>query len=205
MVRGRCAWLAGALLASCASPPAPPGGVLDPAASREDMGTLVDASDVLEVSAKLVASLRRHPEVAALLTRSRPVSIVVEPSEIKNLTSMTTFRKGLFVNHMLALLNRGAGEDFRFLDREAVAAERARRPGGQAAFPGGWEAPAGGELVLAGRILEKLDRRPAPGGEVEETRSVQFSFSLVRVRDAVVLWTDSFFRVKQQVLGTLYG
>ena len=34
---------------------------------------------------------------------------------------------------------------------------------------------------------------------------VQFTFNLVRVKDAVTLWSDSYFRVKRQVIGSVYG
>ena len=192
-------------LAGCASQPEGTGAVVDPSASSVDLGTLVDIADVLEVSQKMVSSLRAHPEVARLLGENRPVRIAVEPREIKNLTSMAHFNKRLFVNVMLSTLNRTAGEDFLFLDREAVAAERARQLSGEVRTAGIDAQAAGAELVLSGRILEKLDRRPAAGGAVEETRAVQFSFSLTRVKDAVTLWTDSCFRVKRQTIGTVYG
>jgi Peptidoglycan-synthase activator LpoB len=198
--------LYGALAAcGCAAEPQGTAGVLDPTHGREDMGTLVDMSDVIEVAQRMVGSLRASPQVVALLEKGRPVRIVVEEREVKNLTSMTTFKKRLFLNQMLGLLNRSAGEDFQFVEREPGAAERARQQTGEVKTAGAPDAPAGGDLVLSGRILEKLDQRPATGGATEQTRSVQFSFSLVRVKDAVTVWTDSYFRVKQQVIGTVYG
>jgi hypothetical protein len=193
------------LLAGCAAQPEGSGAILDPTQARVDLGTLVDMSDVLEVSQRMVNSLRADPGVAGLLKESRPVRIALDPRQIKNLTSMVGFSKRLLVNQMLATLNRTAGDDFRFLDREATAAERARQLSGEVKSAGAEEAPAGAELVLSGRILEKLDRRPAAGGALEETRSVQFAFSLVRVKDAVTLWNDAFFRVKQQTIGTVYN
>ncbi len=199
-------FLAGAFLFGCSSEqPAGTGEILDPTAARADMGTLVDISDILEVSQRMVNSLRRSANIAALLKIEQPVRIAVETRQIKNLTSMTNFSKRLFVNQMLANLNKNAGEDFQFLNREAVAAERARQLRGEVKTSGIERAAAGAELVLAGRILEKLDQKRLEGGAVQETRSVQFSFDLVRVKDAVILWSDSFFRVKQQVIGSVYG
>src|SRR5688572_21371841 len=192
--------LALAALAGCASQPEGTAVRVDPTAAQVDMGTLVDISDVTDISQKMVDSLRRSPSINELLQKGRPVRIAIETREIKNLTSMTNFSKRLFVNQMLASLNRTAGEDLQFLDREAVEAERVRQISGEVTNAGIDSAPAGAELVLSGRILEKLDRRPAANGAMEETRSVQFSFNLVRVSDAVTLWTDSFFRVKQQVI-----
>jgi hypothetical protein len=205
MARATRGLLALIALAGCASQPEGTAVLVDPTAAQTDMGTLVDVSDVKDISQKLVDSLRQSPSIADLLRERRPVQIAIETREIKNLTSMTNFSKKLFINQMLSSLNKSAGDDFRFLDREAVAAERARQASGEAVDRGGTETLAGAELVLAGRILEKLDQRPAAGGSVEETRSVQFTFNLVRVKDAVTLWTDSFFRVKQQVIGTVYG
>jgi len=201
----RAALLLAVLLAGCAAQPTGTDQVLDPTAARADMGTLVDVSDVLEVSQKMVSSLRASPQVAALLKERRPLRIVLEPAEIKNLTSMTTFNKRLFVNELITLLGKAAGEDFQFIDREAVAAERARQLAAAVQTSGVEAQAAGADLVLSGRILEKLDQRAAPAGGVQETRSVQFSFSLVQVKDAVTLWTDSYFRVKQQTIGTVYG
>ena len=201
-VRGLLALVA---LAGCASQPEGTQVRVDPTAAQVDMGTLVDISDVTEISQKMVDSLRRSPSLNELLAKGRPVRIAIETREIKNLTSMTNFSKRLFINQMLSSLNKTAGEDFQFLDREAVQAERVRQISGEVTNRGIDSAPAGAELVLSGRILEKLDRRPTAGGATEETRSVQFSFNLVRVSDAVTLWTDSYFRVKQQVIGTVYG
>jgi PBP1b-binding outer membrane lipoprotein LpoB len=198
--------LAGIILAGCSSEqPAGTGAVVDPTAAREDAGTLVDISDILEVSQSMVNSIRQSPNIAALLTKQRPLRIVVETKEIKNLTSMTNFSKKLFVNQMVATLNKDAGEDLQFLNREAVAAERARQLSGQVKNAGLDRAEAGAELVLSGRILENFDQKRLETGAIQETRSVQFSFDLVRVKDAITLWSDSFFRVKQQVIGTVYG
>ncbi len=193
-------------LTGCASPqPAGTAVRVDPSAAATDMGTLVDISDVQEVSQKMVNSLRSHPDVQKLLQSARPLRIAIEEREIKNLTSMTNFNKRLFIRQMLALLNRSAGEDFQFLDREAVERERARQLAGEVKTSGVEAAAAGAELVLEGRILEVFTRAAGEGGSVKETRSVQFSFSLVQVKDAVVLWADSLFRVKQQVIGTAYS
>jgi len=178
---------------------------IDPSAAANDMGTLVDISDVQEVSQKMVNSLRSHPDVRKLLETARPLRIAIEEREIKNLTSMTNFNKRLFIRQMLAVLNKYAGEDFQFLDREAVEKERARQLAGEVKTSGVESAAAGAELVLEGRILEVFTRSAATGGSVQETRSVQFSFSLVQVKDAVVLWADSVFRVKQQIIGTAYS
>ncbi len=194
-----------AVLAGCSSQPTGTGELLDPTAAQADMGTLVDTSDVIDISQKMVNSLRQSAELARLLETARPVRIAIEPREIKNLTSMTNVSKALFVNQMAATLNKAAGGEFVFLNREAVAAERERQLAGAVKTSGVDSAPAGAELVLSGRILEKLDQRPAAGGAVEETRSVQFSFDLVRVKDAVTLWSDAWFRVKQQVIGSVYS
>jgi hypothetical protein len=196
---------ASAVLGGCASQPEGSDVVLDPTKTRTDMGTLVDISDILEVSQRMVESMRRSPTLDEALRAGRPVQIAIDPRQIKNLTSMTNFSKALFVNQLVATLNKVAGDDFRFLDREAVEAERARQLSGAAATAGIDPAPAGADLVLSGRILEKLDREAAAGGAVQETRAVQFSFKLVRVKDAVTLWTDSAFRVKQQVIGSVYS
>jgi hypothetical protein len=197
--------LAAAMAGGCASQPEGAGEVIDPTKAAVDMGTLVDISDVLEISQRMVDSLRRSPELDALLKERRPVLIAVEPSQIKNLTSMTNFSKMLFVNQLAAAIDRTAGQDFKLLARESVAAERNRQLAGEVKTSGVDAVPAGAELVLSGRILEKLDRKPARDGSVEETRSVQFSFNLVRVKDAVTLWSDAWYRVKQQVIGTVYS
>ena len=191
--------------AGCGSQPTGTDERLDPTEARTDMGTLVDISDVLEVSQKMVDSLRRSQNVDGIIRERKPVLIAIEAGQIKNLTSMTNFSKRIFVNQMMAILNQRAGEDFQFLDREAVGAERARQLGGEVKTSGLDGTSAGADLVFSGRILEKLDQKPAQGGAVEETRSVQFFFSLVRVKDAVTLWSDSFYRVKQQVIGTVYS
>jgi PBP1b-binding outer membrane lipoprotein LpoB len=201
----RCALAMVALLAGCSSQPTGTGDVLDPTASREDMGTLVDISDILEISQKMVGSLRQDPDVSEIAAERRPVLIAIDRTKIKNLTTMTNFSKGLFVNLLVSNLNKVAGEDMRFLDREAGEAERARQLWGQVKTSGVDGAAAGADLVLSGSILEKLDRAPAGGGAVQETRSVQFTFNLVRVKDAVTLWSDSYFRIKRQVIGSVYG
>jgi len=213
ILRGRSAApalaAAGLLLAvaasGCSSQPTGTGDVEDPTAGRLDMGTLMDMSDILEVSQMMVDSLRRSPDLAEIIKERRPVLIAIEPGKIKNLTSMASFSKKIFVNQLAATLNRTAGDEIRFLGREAVEAERARQLAGEAKASGVDAAPAGAELVLSGEIREKYDRSPAGGGAVRETRSVQFSFNLVRVKDAVTLWSDAWFRVKQQVIGTVYG
>jgi hypothetical protein len=154
----------------------------------------------------MVNSLRQSPQVASLIEKTRPVRISIDPREVKNLTSMTNFSKRLFVNQMLATLNKNAGDDLAFIDREAVAAERERQQTGEVKPSDAVDpALAGADLVLTGRILEKLDREPTGGGAIKEVRSVQFFFSLVQVKDALTLWSDTFYRVKEQVIGTVYG
>jgi PBP1b-binding outer membrane lipoprotein LpoB len=206
-VLGRSGWLVLAALVGCSSEqPTGTQEVLDPTATQKDVGTLVDISDIVEVSQRMVNSLRQSPQVASLIGKARPVRISIDPREVKNLTSMTNFSKRLFVNQMLASLNKNAGDDLAFIDREAVAAERERQLSGEVKPAGELDpASAGADLVLTGRILEKLDREPTGGGAVKEVRSVQFSFSLVQVKDALTLWSDVFYRVKQQVIGTVYG
>ena len=86
-----CAILAA--IAGCASQPEGSGEILDPTKSRADMGTLIDISDILEISAKMVGSLRQSPEVDELLRERRPLLIAIETREIKNLTTMTSFSK----------------------------------------------------------------------------------------------------------------
>ena len=71
LAAARAAALAGALLPAlggCSSQPTGADGVLDPSQARADMGTLVDISDVLEISQKMVDSLRRSPNLDELLS-----------------------------------------------------------------------------------------------------------------------------------------
>ena len=58
------------LLAGCAQPQGS-GTVLDPTQGRTDLGTLVDMSDVLEVSQRMVNSLRADPGVSGARPNGR--------------------------------------------------------------------------------------------------------------------------------------
>lgn len=176
-------------LASC-SAPVGDARLIDPDAFGSDLGTLISIADLRAVSQEMIQSMNES-EALSELRRDPPVWIELGP--VRQFTTVTNFDKRLFVNRLVAELQKAAGDgSIRFLlPPEDVPAE--------AAVP----APAP-DLVLDGEVREILSTRPlGEGGEVR-TRTIQYALRLVRPGGGEIVWAHTHEIVKSQVIGAVY-
>jgi hypothetical protein len=170
-----------ALAAGCSTPQQPTGTpiLVDPTTTQKDIG---GTDDVLQVCQKMVNSMRKDPQVAAKPSKLILLDqdgITVDPPSVQNAR--------MFYNELQAKLNKAAGSEFRFLDRKAVAAERARQLKGEVKTSGVEAAAAGADMNLT---IEILSMKGAG------TTTVQYNFKLTEM-SGETLWIDNDTIVKR--------
>lgn len=169
------------LLAGCSNPqPTGTPILVDPTTTRREAG---GTDDVLQVSQTMLSSMRRDTEVAAKPSKL----ILLDENGITVDPKLGDYNARMLYNQFQANLNKAAGGEFKFLDRNAVRAERARQLGGEAATSGVGPA-AGADMILTIELIAMQ------GGN---TTTVQYSFKLTDVKDGSVLWMDSVNLVKR--------
>jgi PBP1b-binding outer membrane lipoprotein LpoB len=170
-----------AIAAGCASNQQPTGTpvIVDPTTTQRAAGA---SDDVLQVCQKMVNSMRRDPEVAAMPSKLILLDqdgIIVDPPSVQNAR--------MFYNDLQAKLNKAAGSEFKFLDRKAVAAERARQLKGEVKTSGVDAAAAGADMNLTIEILSM---------QRAGTNTVQYNFKLTDM-SGVTLWADNDMILKR--------
>jgi len=176
-----CAVLALAL--GCAGNPQPTGTsvIVDPTASRSEVG---GTDDVFQVCQKMINSMRRDPQVAAMASKI----ILLDQNGIIIDPKLTDYNARMLYNELKSKLNRAAGDEFQFLDRQAVALERSRQLGGEVKTSGIDTATAGADMTLT---IELIAMQSAT------TTTVQYNFKLTRTKDGIELWSDNDTIVKR--------
>jgi hypothetical protein len=164
-----------ALVAGCSTPQQPTGTpiLVDPTTTQKEVGA---SDDVLQVCQKMVNSMRRDTEVAAMPSKLILLDqdgITVDPPSVQNAK--------MFYNDLQAKLNKAAGAEFKFLNRQAVSAERARQLKGEVKTSGVDAAAAGADMILK---IEILSMRGSG------TTTVQYNFTLTDL-NGVTLWADN--------------
>ncbi len=169
------------LLAGCASTqPTGTPVLVDPTLTRNESG---GTDDVLQVCQKMVNSMRRDTEVAAKPSKL----ILLDQDGIRVDPKLRGYDARMLYNDLKAKLNRAAGGEFKFIDRQAVAAERARQLSGQVKTSGVEPVTAGADMILSIELIAMQ------GGN---TTTVQYNFKLTGL-DGVELWTDNDLIVKK--------
>ena len=187
------------VLAGCSELPESP--LVDPDAIGNDMGTLISIADIRSAGQQMIESMNRSPAISEL-RRNPPLDVLV--GTVRQYTTITNFDKQLFVNHLLASLQRAdADGSYRLIQRDSVFAERQLRDEG--VVSGGPSAALkGAEYVLSGEIRELFVRQELSRGGEEQKRTVQYALRLTRVADGTLVWSDAHEVVKQQVIGLVY-
>src|SRR5262245_26894003 len=159
-------------LTGCADPQ--PTGTpirVDPTKTQAGSG---GSDDILQVCSKMVGSMRQNKEVAP-----PPMRLIVLDSPIKVDPKLRGYDGRLLYNQFKADLNRVASSEFRFIDRNAVQAERAKQLSGEAKTSGVEKATAGADYVLSIELLA------VQGGD---STTVQYNFQLTDL-SGVTLWS----------------
>src|SRR2546426_3181542 len=158
------AGIALALLAGCAEHQTTGTPVLvDPTSTQRESG---GTDDVLEVSQKMVGSMRRDPKIVA---RPVPRLILLDEDGITVDPKLHDYNARILYHQLTANLNRAAGNEFRFIDRKAVSRERERQLRGEVKTGGIDPVTAGADMTLKIE-LSALQRA--------KTSSVQDTFAL---------------------------
>ncbi len=170
-----------ALAAGCAeTQPTGTPIIVDPTKTRSEVG---GTDDVLQVCQKMVDSMRRDQQVAAKPSKL----ILLDQDGIAVDPKLHGYDARMIYNELKAKLNRAAGGEFKFIDRKAVEAERARQLTGQVKTSGVEAATAGADMILSIELLAMQ------GGS---STTVQYTFKLTGL-DGIELWTDNDLIVKR--------
>ena len=128
--------------------------------------------------------MRRDEQVAGKPSKL----ILLEPDGITVDPKLHGYDARILYNELKSKLNRVAGGEFKFIDRAAVSAERARQLGGQVKTSGVSPVTAGADMIL------NIDLIALQGGQ---TTTVQYNFKLTDVTDGIELWADNDLIVKR--------
>jgi PBP1b-binding outer membrane lipoprotein LpoB len=171
-----------ALASGCADNPQPTGTPIlgDPTATQHQSGA---SDDVLEVSQYMLNSMRRSPKVAAKQSKV----ILLDQDGITIDPKLSNVDGRWLYNQFQASLNK-YGPEFSFLDRQAVAKERARQLGGEVKTSGVDPATAGADMNLT---IELSSQAGA------QSSTVMYTFKLTDVKDSLNLWSDSKIILKR--------
>lgn len=175
---------------------------LDPDEFATDQGTLISIADIRSVAEIMVGSMNRHPRLAALRQRQRPLKILVD--DFKQRTSVAIFDKEIFINRVLASLDRWDSEDaYAFIHRASVERERRLQNEGKVDNSSLYDL-VDADFVLSGELRELLTRTPEENGGELERRTIQYTLRISDVDHGVLVWTNSHEIVKQQMIGAVY-
>ena len=149
--------------------------IVDPGSTQREAGA---TDDVLQVCQEMLGSMRRDQDV---YERPAPRLIILEPDGILVDPKLRDYNARMLYNQFTANLNKAAGTEFRFLDRQAVSRERQRQLSGEVKTGGVDRAAAGADMVL------KIELIALQGAG---TKTVQYNFKLTNL-DGIDLWTDA--------------
>jgi len=173
--------VAAALAAGCAGQPTGSAIIVDPTTTQKDVG---GSDDVLEVSQKMVGSMRRDPDVL-----QKPSKLIfLDEDGITVDPNLHGYNARMLYNQFSSTLNNVAGSEFKFIDRKAVAREAQRQLKGEVKTSGVSGAPAGADMVLNIELIAQQ------GGA---TTTVQYNFKLTGL-DGIELWRDNALIVKKR-------
>ena len=175
---------------------------LDPDEFAADQGTLISIADIRSVAEIMVGSMNRHPRLAALRQRQRPLKILVD--DFKQRTSVAIFDKEIFINRVLASLDRWDREDaYAFIHRASVERERRLQNEGKVDNSSLYDL-VDADFVLSGELRELLSRTPEENGGELARRTIQYTLRISDVDHGALVWTNSHEIVKQQMIGAVY-
>ena len=163
-----------AFVAAGCSQPARTGSpfVVDPARSAPDSG---GTDDIYVAVEQAIGALSLSKRVAAHEGRRIVLNRIV------NRTGMPGYDERIIYNKFLSNLVERGGDRYVFLNRDAVAAERAKQQAGAVANTGIDSVPVGADMVL------ELELRQLPG---VDTQTIQYNFSLTKL-NGEFLWTKA--------------
>lgn len=183
--------LAGASAAGCGGPSMER---VDPRKDDTVGGTLIDSSDVIEVSD------RASVQIAKILLASPRNDLVVHFPTVKN-ESIQPFNTALLSDRIRERVLADTAPRVKFLAREHMDEIEKEREGKRAGVFSGDERKQllGANFLLTGRI-KSLSKK----SEDERADYFQLSFQLVDAEDSSIVWANSWEFKKQGDTGVIY-